>query len=35
MDSNGTHVKVLKAGHEAGRAVGVRQLIAEFLERDS
>lgn len=35
VDSNVTHVKVLKAGHEAGRAVGVRQLIAEFLERDS
>ena len=34
-DANVTHVKVQDAGHDAGRAVGVRELIAEFLERDS
>jgi hypothetical protein len=33
-DSDVTHVKVLKTGHDAGRALGVRKLIAEFLERD-
>lgn len=35
VDSNVTHVKVQDAGHDAGRAVGVRELIAEFLEKDS
>ena len=35
VDANVTHVKVQDAGHDAGRAVGVRELITEFLERDS
>ena len=35
VDANVTHVKVQDAGHDAGRAVGVRELIAEFLEKDS
>ena len=35
VDANVTHVKVQGARHDAGRAVGVRELIAEFLEEDS
>ena len=35
VDANVTHVKVQDAGHDAGHAVGVRELIAEFLEKDS
>ena len=33
-DANVTHVKVQDAGHDAGRTMGVRELIAEFLEED-